>query len=137
MYFIYHEEIHYNESMTEPNFTPLQVDKKQAFQALLELEEKERTMKSRQSYIKAYFWSVALPPIGIYYLIKYIFFSNGTNDDIKAGFISLTLTIVSFLFSMWLFGLFINQASNLMPPQTGDVLKELITPENQQKLRNL
>lgn len=112
-------------------------EKKQAFQALLELEEKERTLKSRQSYIKAYFWSVALPPIGIYYLIKYIFFSNGTNDDIKAGFISLMLTVISFLVSLWLFGLFIKQTSTMMPSQTGDVLKELITPGNQKILKDL
>ena len=123
--------------MTETNFTPLQTDKKQAFQALLELEEKERTIKTRNSYIKAYFWSVALPPIGVYYLVKYLFFSNGTNEDIKAGFISLGLTIVSLLVSMWIFGIFLNQASSMLPPQTGDVLKELITPENQQKLRSL
>ena len=110
---------------------------KEAIQALLTLDEKERTIKSRQSYIHAYIWSILLPPIGIYYFIKYVFFANGTNDDFKAGVRSLVLTIISLLLSIWLFNLFFKQTTSLMPSQGNDTLRELITPANIKILKDL
>jgi regulatory protein YycI of two-component signal transduction system YycFG len=110
---------------------------KEAIQALLTLDEKERTIKSRQSYIHAYIWSILLPPIGIYYFIKYVFFINGTNDDFKAGVTSLVLTIISLLLSIWLFNLFFKQTTSLMPSQGNDTLRELITPANIKILKDL
>lgn len=118
-------------SLTKP------IQNKEAFQALLTLDEKERTSKLRQGYLFAYIWSILLPPIGIYYCIKYVFFANGTNDDIKAGVISLVLTIISLLLNIWLFGLFFKQATNLIPSQGSGMLKDLITPANQQILKDL
>jgi len=113
------------------------IKNKEALQALLTLDEKERTIKSRQSYIHAYIWSILLPPIGIYYFIKYVFFANGTNDDFKAGVTSLVLTIISLLLSIWLFNLFFKQTTSLMPSQGNDTLRELITPANIKILKDL
>lgn len=118
-------------NQTEP------IKNKEAFQALLTLDEKERTIKSRQGYWRAYMWSVFFPPIGIYYLIRYVFFANGTNDDIKAGITSLILTIISLLLSMWLFNVLFKQSSLLIPSQGNSILKELITPANQKSLNDL
>jgi len=123
--------------MIEQVISPAPINNKEAFQALLTLDEKERTVKSRQGYVRAYIWSVLLPPIGIYYLIKYVFFANGTTEDIKAGLTSLILTVISLLLSIWLFGLFFKQATYLMPSQGSDTLKELITPANQKILKDL
>lgn len=110
----------------------------EAFQALLEIDEKERSYKARQGYYRAYAMSILFPPLGIYYLIKYVFFANGTNDDFKAGIISLVLTIVSLLATAWIFGLFFKQAtSSLNPSQSNDILKQFITPENQKTFKNL
>ncbi len=123
--------------MIEQTIQTEPIKNKEAFQALLILDEKEQTIRSRQSYLSAYIWSVLLPPIGIYYFIKYVFFADGTNDDFKAGFISLILTIISLLLSIWLFSLFFKQATYLIPSQGSDILKELITPANKKILNDL
>lgn len=115
--------------MTEPT--------KEAFQGLLTLDEQERSFKSREGYWRAYILSILLPPIGVYYLIKYVFFAKGTNNDLKAGFTSFILTVISLLLSIWLFNLFIKQATSSVPSQGIDTLKELITPANQKILRDL
>ncbi len=123
--------------MIEQTIQTEPIKNKEVFQALLTLDEKEQTIRSRQSYLRAYVWSVLLPPIGIYYLIKYVFFANGTNDDLKAGLTSLILTIISLLLSIWLFSLLFKQATSSIPSQGNDTLKELITPANLQKLKEL
>ena len=78
---------------------------KEAFKALLELDEKERNIRNREGYYKAYVLSLLIPPIGIYYFFKYLLFGNGNSEDIKAGVLSLVITIVSLLLSIWLFSL--------------------------------
>ena len=108
-----------------------------AFQGLLELDQKERTFKARQSYFRAYIFSFLIPPVGVYYFIKYAFFSDGTADDLKAGIISLALTMFSLLLSIWLIGDLFKQSTSAIPSQNIDVLKELITPENQKKFKDL
>lgn len=119
------------------NYTPLQTPKNlDAFRSLLELEEKERTAKVRQGYIFAYFWSVCLPPLGVYFFFKYLFYSNGTKEDVRAGTVSLFLTIASLLFSIWLFDFVMKQMS-VISPQSGEMLKELITPGNSSSLQQL
>ncbi|MBI3366749.1 hypothetical protein HY041_03930 [Candidatus Roizmanbacteria bacterium] len=123
--------------MIEQTIQTESIKNKEAIQALLTLDKKEQTIKSGQGYLKAYIWSILLPPIGIYYLIKYVFFANGTNDDFKAGLTSLILTIISLLLSTWLLSFFFRQVANLMPSQGVDTLKELITPANQKMLKDL
>ena len=114
-----------------------QITNKEAFRALIEIDEKERTFQARQGYWMAYIWSVLLPPLGIYFFIKYLFFANGTRDDFKAGTVSLVLTVISLLLSIWLFGLFFKQATSAIPSPDSNILKELITPGNQKALKDL
>lgn len=108
----------------------------EVYRALLQINEQEASLKARQGYLKAYLLSVLLPPLGIFYFVKYFFFSDTTSENRKAAVISLTLTVISFLLSLWLFQLFINQFS---PPnsQNRQFMQELITPENQKNLRQL
>ncbi|MCL4374252.1 hypothetical protein M1523_00155 [Patescibacteria group bacterium] len=110
---------------------------KSAFQALLEVDEKERTAKARQARYLAYIWSILLPPIGIYYFCKYLFFSDRSDDDVKAGITALVLTLASLLLSIWIIGYFFQQTTSLIPSQGSDVLRELITPANQKSLKEL
>ena len=114
-----------------------QITNKEAFGALIEIDEKERNFQARQGYWMAYIWSVLLPPLGIYFFIKYLFFANGTRDDFKAGIVSLVLTVISLLLSIWLFGLFFKQATSAIPSPDSNILKELITPGNQKALKDL
>lgn len=123
--------------MIEQTIPTETIQNKEAFQAFLTIDEKERSIKSKQEYLRAYIWSVLLPPVGIYYFIKYVFFANGTNDDFQAGFTSLSLTIISLLLSIWLFSLLLKQTTSSIPSQGNDTLKELITPANLQKLKDL
>lgn len=109
----------------------------EAFQALAELDKKERTIKAKQGYFRAYILSVLLPPIGIYYFIKNLFFTDGRDEDIKAGVISLIITIISLLLSLWFFGVIFKQMTSVLPSQNSNILKEMITPENQKKLKDL
>ena len=109
----------------------------EAFQALVELDKKERGFKSQQNYFRAYVLSVLLPPIGIYYFVKYLFFANDTDEDIKAGIISLVITIISLLLSIWFITVFFKQATSTIPSENTNILKEMVTPENQKKLKDL
>lgn len=109
----------------------------EAFQALLEIDEKERSIKTRQGYTKAYFWSVLLPPIGVYYFVKYLVFSSRTPDDIKAGWVSLVLTIISLLVTALLLMGLLNQAVSPNPQQINNTLHEFTSPENQKSMKEL
>jgi len=93
----------------------------EAFQALLEIDAKERKMKEQSGRTKSYVLSVLIPPIGVYYCVKYVFFSRGTEEDIRAGFISLALTVVSGLVSIWLMSSMFAQMSSLGIPQDGNI----------------
>ena len=108
----------------------------EAFQALVELDKKERSLKFQQNYFSAYVLSAILAPIGIYYFIKFCFFSDGTREDIKAGIISLAITIIFFLFAVWFISYLFKGTINSLPVQN-DTFKELITPEKQKKLKDL
>ncbi len=123
--------------MTEQEKQEAYKHKLEFIQAMAQLDSKEKDINSSQVYIKSYLWSILIPPIGIYYFVKYIFFANRTRDNVKAGFMSLILTIISLLLSIWLFDLFFKQATSLMPSQGSDILKELITPANQKSLNDL
>jgi hypothetical protein len=109
----------------------------EAFQALLEVEEEERTAKKREGYLKAYLWSIFLPPLGIYYFIKYMFFVGESDQDKKTGIYCLILTIVSFLVSWWILEVFFGQLTSSFNSQSGQIFQELITPGNQKSLQQL
>lgn len=107
----------------------------EAYKAILDIEQQTQNLKDKRSYWKAYILSVILPPIGIYYFIKYFFFSEGT-DSRKAGVVSLVLTIASLIVNLWLIQLFLNQSIG-ENSQNLNIIKELITPENQKSLQQL
>ncbi len=114
-------------SQIKPKLNP------EAIQALLELDKKERNINTKQSYYRAYVLSALLPPIGLYYFIKYV----GFDEDRKAGLISLIITIISLLFNLWFFSYFFKQIVSFTPAGSNEILKEFITPENQQKWNDL
>lgn len=91
--------------------------KLQFAQAMAQLDAKEKEIKESQGYAKAYLLSILIPPLGIYYLIKY---RN------KAGIISLILTLLSLWFSIWLMNSFLKQTSSLIPLETLDNQQELL-----------
>lgn len=108
-----------------------------AYQALLELDNKMRNIKSSQGYLSAYILSVILPPIGIYYFFKYFFFASGAESARKAGFICLFLTVAAIIVGIWTSMFLFSQVGSITGSQGSDVLKDLITPENQKEIKNL
>ncbi len=96
-----------------------------------------RNIKSKQSYLSVYILSVLLPPIGVYYFFKYLFFASGTKSDRRAGFICLFLTIAAIAVGIWIPTLLFNQVTSITGSQGSEMLKELITPANQKELKDL
>ena len=109
----------------------------EAYQALLELSTKTQNIKPGQGYLSAYILGVLLPPIGIYYFFKYLFFAKDTRGDAKAGFICLFLTMAGIAVGIWTTMLLFSQVGSITGFQGSDVLKELITPANQKELKDL
>lgn len=107
------------------------------YRALLEIAQQERHIKENQGYIRAYAVSFLFPPFGVYYFFKYLFFANGTNEDIKAGVISLVLTVTVILLSIWAFAGLFQQLSPVGPSQSIDLLKKTVAPENAKELIKL
>jgi len=103
-------------------------------QAMVQLDSKEKEIKTSQGYDKAYFLSIIIPPIGIYYFVKYVFFTNGEDTSTKAGIISLILTLISFFFSLWMMTELLKQLTSSLPSQNLQQLNELTIPDNQKKL---
>ena len=122
--------------MTEQEKQEAYKHKLELFQAMAQLDSKEKEIKSSQGYGKAYLWSVLIPPIGIYYFVKYVFFAGGEEKNIKAGIISLVLTLVSFFLSFWLMAKFFEQTTSKNPNNL-QILKDLTVPDNQKKLLQL
>jgi len=123
--------------MTEQEKQEAYKHKLEFVQAMAQLDSKEKKLKSSQGYGKAYLWSILIPPIGIYYFVKYVFFTGGEAENIKAGIISLVLTLVSLFLSFWLTVVLFNQTTSGIPPQNLQILKDLMVPENQKKLFQL
>ncbi|MBI4130100.1 hypothetical protein HY468_02170 [Candidatus Roizmanbacteria bacterium] len=94
------------------------INKREYYKTLLEVQEQEKTAKAKQGYWKAYIYSVVMTPIGVYYFIKYFFYTNGDDKDRKAALICLSLTIVSLIVNIWLIQMFFNQ---LVIPQNQDL----------------
>ena len=107
-----------------------------AYAALIEIDNKERNFQNTAKYFKAYSISILIPPLGIYYFIKYFFFGSGSEAEIKAAFTSLVLTIISLLLSIWL-SVAMFKSVPLPPGVNTDMMNEYITPANQQKMRDL
>lgn len=106
-------------------------------EAVAELEAKQKQIKIKQGYRKAYFWSVALAPIGVFYFFKYLFFTGGDKESIRVGIISLILTIVSLFVSFLLMAVFLKQVTTGTSSQSLQMLKDLTVPANQKALLQL
>jgi hypothetical protein len=111
--------------------------KVEMFQAMAELEAKEKKLKLSQGYAKAYLFSVLIPPIGIYYFVKYVFFGGGERENTKAGIISLVLTLASFFLSFWLMTALFKQSTSGTSQENYQILKDLTVPNNQKKLLDI
>jgi len=114
--------------------TPEEYQKKREFiEAITGLDTKVKEVKSSQGYGKAYMWSILLPPIGIYYFVKFLFFNGGDKESVKAGVISLVLTLLSLFLSLWLMTVMFNST----PQADQQMLKQLTIPTNQKQLIQL
>jgi hypothetical protein len=109
----------------------------EAFGALLEVDQQARQIKTRQSYVKAYVISLLFPPLGVYYFFKYLFFADGSTADIKAGVLSLALSVISIVVSIWSFAALFGQLVPGSSSQSIDLLKKTATPENIKELIKL
>jgi len=109
----------------------------EAYKALLEVDLQERRIKETQGYTRAYIVSLLFPPLGVYYFFKYVFFANGTNEDIKAGVISLVLTGAVIVLSVWAFASLLQQLNPAGSSQSIDLLKKTVAPENAKELIKL
>src|SRR4030042_4876172 len=117
--------------------TPNKISNLQAYQAFSQIENQKETLKAKEGCWKAYLMSVLLPPIGIYYFIKYFFFADEDNAKM-IGILSIVLTAVSLVLNIWMIKMFFNQSiNNVKNNQNLNMFKELITPENQNSLREL
>lgn len=96
--------------------------KLEAFQNITSIEEKEKEVKKKSGYIKAYTISFLIPPLGLYYFIKYIFFADGEPEDIRAGVISLVLTLISVFLTIWSVKYYLDQINAMIPKQQGQDL---------------
>ena len=123
--------------MEESNIPTENKKNVEAYGALIELDNKERSFKSKAGYYQAYALSVFLPPIGIYYFIKYLFLKNESGEDVKAGLISLGLTLASLLLTIWATAAMFGTVSHLTPNQGGDMLKQYSNPDNQKQMKDL
>ncbi|MBI3379648.1 hypothetical protein HY029_02755 [Candidatus Gottesmanbacteria bacterium] len=117
------------------NVPDSQVKNPKNFEALLQMDQQKQNLKAKESYWKAYLMSILLPPIGIYYFIKYFFFI-GDSQSKKAAVLNLVMTIVSLILNIWLIQLFFS-SSFTGNNQNLNTIKELITPENQKSLQEL
>lgn len=106
------------------------------YKAILEIEDQNWNLKAKKNNQKAYIWSVLLPPIGLYYFVKYLFFPDGESSSIRTGVICLVLTLISLFGNIWFIQLFLNQSAG-GDVKNLDTIKELITPENQKSLQQL
>lgn len=108
----------------------------EAYKALLQIDQQKEALKAKESYWRAYILSIIIPPIGVYYFIKYFFFRGGDPNDRRAAVISLILTVISLILNIWLLQMLFNQAVT-GNSQNSNFMKELITPENQKTLQQL
>ena len=118
----------------------IQTDKEKnirTYTALHEIDEKEHAIQSREKYFHAYVMSVLFAPLGIYYWAKYVFFSNGSREEIQAGFISLFLTIASLLISMWAVGIAFKQLVPTNSSEDFQLLQNLTSPSNVKEIIKL
>lgn len=107
------------------------------YQALLEVDQQERRIQTNQGYTRAYIISLIFPPLGIYYFFKYLFFAQGTNDDIKAAVISLMLTVAAIVLSIWSLTSIFQQMIPASSSPSLELLKKSASPANIQELIKL
>ena len=58
------------------------------------LDSKEKEIKSSQGHGKAYVISILFPPMGIYYFVKYLFFTGGDTAIKAAQCLNVSGTII-------------------------------------------
>ena len=109
----------------------------EAYSALLEVNQQERRIKMTQRYTHAYIVSLLFPPLGVYYFFKYVFFATGTNNDIKAGVISLALTVAAIVISIWSFTSLFQQMIPASSSPSLELLKKSVSPANMKELIKL
>lgn len=107
----------------------------EAYKAILEIDEQKQRSKEKQEVWKAYILSICVPPIGIYYFIKYFLFVEVENAR-KSAVMSLILTGISLFVSFWLVQALFNQSMSNSNNNL-NFMRELITPENQKTLQEL
>lgn len=118
------------------NLSTDQDKKLEAYKAIVAMDQQKESFKEKENFWKAYLWSVLIPPIGVYYFIKYFFFDDATSDRRKAGVISLVLTIISLIVNVWLIQVFFSQTIG-GNNQNLNTLEELITPGDRNDLQKL
>ena len=123
--------------MTEQEKQEAYQHKFELIQAMAELSSKEKEIKSSQGYGKAYLLSILIPPIGIFYFIKYIFFNGGEKESVKAGIISLILTMASLFLTFWSMAYLFKQTTSTISPSDMQSLKDLTVPDNQKQILQL
>ena len=118
--------------------TPETYDQKlKLFQAMAQLDSKTKEIKSARSYSKAYLLSTLIPPLGLYFFVKYALLKHGTEKNVKAGTIAIVLTIVSLLLSLWLVTGFFNRETSIITPEDTQILEDFMNPKNQKELLQL
>ncbi len=105
-------------------------------QAQADLNSKVKEVTASKGYGKAYVMSVLFPPMGLFYFVKYLFF-DGSDQAIKAGIISLVLTLASLLISILSLAALFNQATSGMPQGNLQMLQDLANPKKQQEILQL
>ena len=106
-------------------------------QAVADLDAKTSSAKSTGKFLKAYLLSVFVPPIGIYYFVKYTVVGNGADYESKAGVIALLLTICSLVTTIWMTVALFSNTSTMLSPDSNLLLENLSAEENQKTMLDL
>ena len=106
-------------------------------EALVQLNSKEKEIKSSKGYGETYFWSFFLPPLGLYNFVKYLFFTEGEKEKVRAGIISLILALASLFISFWIVAEVFKQTTISISSHNFQMLKDLVVPDNQKKILKL
>lgn len=118
-----------------PSISP-EIREKIKEEVLAELKLKEESQKQRKGYWKAYSMSIFLPPLGLYYFIKYFLFSDHSKQAHKTAVLCLVLTVLSLGVNIFL-AYETMQKLFSASPGAESILKEYTNPQNQQELNKL
>ena len=126
---------HYNkEGMVDITPNEAYEKKRQYFEAMAVMTAEEKKLQST-NFLATYIWSLLLPPIGLYFFVKYVFFGDGEPNRRRAGVIALVITIISAVLSLWVTSLLFSSVT-ATSGDSGSVPR-LLQPENQKSLIDL